>query len=65
MLDWIGKFDTLPIDGKNRVVTDGEKIGYIIFNGGAPEFFGDFESSEITHYGYPKPLGGWERIDTV
>ena len=52
MMKWIDKFETLPIDGKNCVVTDGKHIGYIIFSLG-PRFFGDFDSANITHYMYP------------
>ena len=51
-MEWTDKFDVLPIDGKSCVVTDGKRIGYIIFNGG-PIFYGDFDSADITHYMYP------------
>lgn len=56
MPEWIEKFETLPLDGKNCVVTDGEHIGYIIFNGGGPMFYGDFDSEDITHYMYPEAV---------
>lgn len=51
-MEWIKVFDVLPIDGKSCVVTDGEHIGYIIFNE-SPMFYGDFNSANITHYMYP------------
>lgn len=51
-MQWIDKFDILPIDGKSCVVTDGKNIGYIIFNAG-PIFYGSFDSAAITHYMYP------------
>ena len=53
-MEWTKYPDTLPIDGKACVVTDGKRIGYILFYDGGPRYFGKFDCGDITHYMYPE-----------